>query len=128
MTTLKQTDANRRNAKKSTGPRTRAGKTKSSMNSLKHGIFAKVAVVPGMESEEEWEAHRQGCWEAHRPVGPAEEILVLAANADAASELVRSVALEKGAAFGWHRLSLPQFAATLAAPLLAERMAERIRL
>ena len=52
---------------------------------------------------------------------PAEEILVLAANADAASELVRHVALEKGAAFGWHRLSLPQFAAVLAAPLLAER-------
>ena len=52
---------------------------------------------------------------------PAEEILVLAANADAANELVRDVALEKGAAFGWHRLSLPQFAAVLAAPLLAER-------
>ena len=52
---------------------------------------------------------------------PAEEILVLAANADAASELVRGVALEKGAVFGWHRRSLPQFAAVLAAPLLAER-------
>ena len=52
---------------------------------------------------------------------PAEEILVLAANADAANELVRDVALEKGAAFGWHRLSLPQFAAVLARPLLAER-------
>ena len=36
--------------------------------------------------------------------GPlAEEILVLVANADAAKELVRNVALEKGAAFGWHR-------------------------
>ena len=52
---------------------------------------------------------------------PAEEILILAANADAANELVREVALLKGAAFGWHRLSLPQFAAVLAAPLLAER-------
>ena len=52
---------------------------------------------------------------------PAEEILILAANADAANELVRNVALVKGAAFGWHRLSLPQFAAVLAAPLLAER-------
>jgi ATP-dependent helicase/nuclease subunit B len=51
----------------------------------------------------------------------AEEILILAANADAASELVREVALLKGAAFGWHRLSLPQFAAVLAAPLLAAR-------
>jgi hypothetical protein len=58
-------------------------------------------------------------WLAAR--APAEEILVLAANADAANGLVRDVALEKGACFGWHRLSLPQFAAVLAAPLLAER-------
>ena len=52
---------------------------------------------------------------------PTEEILVLAANADAANGLVRDVALEKGAAFGWHRLSLHQFALVLAAPPLAER-------
>ena len=52
---------------------------------------------------------------------PAEEILILAATADAANELARDVALTKGAAFGWHRLSLAQFAAVLAAPLLAAR-------
>jgi hypothetical protein len=49
---------------------------------------------------------------------PAEEILILAA-ADAGNELARNVARTKGAAFGWHRLSLSQFAAVLAAPLLA---------
>ena len=48
---------------------------------------------------------------------PAEEILILAATADAGNELARDVARTKGAAFGWHRLSLAQFAAVLAAPL-----------
>jgi hypothetical protein len=42
---------------------------------------------------------------------PAEEILILAATADAGNELARDVARTKGAAFGWHRLSLAQFAA-----------------
>jgi ATP-dependent helicase/nuclease subunit B len=51
---------------------------------------------------------------------PAEEILILAATADAGNELARDVARTKGAAFGWHRLSLAQFA-VLAAPLMATR-------
>ena len=37
---LKRLRANRRNAKKSTGPRTAAGKRRSSVNSLKHGVYA----------------------------------------------------------------------------------------
>ena len=36
--TQKQTKANRENAKKSTGPRTRSGKGRSSQNSIKHGL------------------------------------------------------------------------------------------
>jgi RecB family exonuclease len=52
---------------------------------------------------------------------PAEELLILAATLDAANELARDVARSKGAAFGWHRLSLAQLAALLAAPELASR-------
>jgi len=52
---------------------------------------------------------------------PAEEILILAATAAAGNELARELAQTKGAAFGWHRLSLAQFAAVLAAPVLATR-------
>ena len=51
----------------------------------------------------------------------AEEVLIIGASLDAANELARRVAEEKGAAFGWHRLTLPQLAAALAAPVLAER-------
>jgi ATP-dependent helicase/nuclease subunit B len=52
---------------------------------------------------------------------PAEEILILGGNLDAANELARDVAQARGAAFGWHRLSLAQLAALLAAPELASR-------
>jgi ATP-dependent helicase/nuclease subunit B len=51
----------------------------------------------------------------------AEEVLIIGASLDAANELTRAVAKEKGAAFGWHRLTLPQLASVLAAPVLAER-------
>jgi ATP-dependent helicase/nuclease subunit B len=50
---------------------------------------------------------------------PAEEVLILGATPDAANELVRIVAKDKGAAFGWHRLTLSQFAAAIARPALA---------
>ena len=47
MTTDKQLRANRRNAKKSTGPNTPGGKARSSKNVLKHGLLARDAVLPG---------------------------------------------------------------------------------
>src|SRR6516165_10690601 len=52
---------------------------------------------------------------------PAEEILIIGATLDAANEVARGMAQMKGAAFGWHRLSLTQLAAALARPALAGR-------
>src|SRR6516164_3934648 len=52
---------------------------------------------------------------------PAEEILIIGATLDAANEVARGMAQMKGAAFGWHRLSLTQLAAALARPALAAR-------
>jgi hypothetical protein len=47
MATPAQIAANRRNALKSTGPRTAAGKAASSRNALRHGLAARSAVVLG---------------------------------------------------------------------------------
>ena len=41
-----QIEANRRNALQSTGPRTEIGKQKSSLNALRHGLTARVVVLP----------------------------------------------------------------------------------
>jgi len=40
-------EANRRNARQSTGPRTEIGKKTSSLNALRHGLTARVVVLPG---------------------------------------------------------------------------------
>ena len=52
---------------------------------------------------------------------PAEELLIIGANLDAANELARAVAQTTGGAFGWHRVTLAQLAAALAAPTMAAR-------
>jgi hypothetical protein len=52
MATLKQLEANRRNAQKSTGPKTPEGKSAVSMNALRHGLRARTVVLPGENREE----------------------------------------------------------------------------
>ena len=47
MTTNAQIKANRKNAKKSTGPRTEEGKSRVAKNALKHGLLARDTVLPG---------------------------------------------------------------------------------
>ncbi|QEH38486.1 hypothetical protein OJF2_70890 [Aquisphaera giovannonii] len=46
MATAAQIAANRRNAQKSTGPRTKAGKARSRLNGLKHGLCVRHPVMP----------------------------------------------------------------------------------
>jgi hypothetical protein len=52
MATLKQFEANRRNAQHSTGPKTTEGKATVSMNALRHGLRARTVVLPGENREE----------------------------------------------------------------------------
>ena len=47
MATEKQIEANRRNATKSTGPRSPEGKARSSMNALKSGVDSEAEIIPG---------------------------------------------------------------------------------
>src|SRR4051812_29064557 len=58
-----------------TGPRTVRGKEKSSQNSVKHGIFSKVVLLPG-ESQVEFDALLRGLCEDFQPVGTFEDGLV----------------------------------------------------
>jgi len=52
MATPNQIDANRRNAQRSTGPRTPEGKAVSRLNAMKTGITAKSIVIPGEDAAE----------------------------------------------------------------------------
>ena len=48
----KQIDANQRNAQKSTGPKTKEGKAKSAMNSIKYGIYSDQFLIKGEKKED----------------------------------------------------------------------------
>lgn len=56
MTSQRKIESNRRNAKRSTGPKTSGGKTISSRNALKHGL-ASAAVPPRSEAVKEFIAY-----------------------------------------------------------------------
>ena len=46
MTSLRQIESNRRNAQKSTGPKTSNGKTRSSQNAVRHGLTSETVIGP----------------------------------------------------------------------------------
>jgi hypothetical protein len=55
MTSLKQIEANRRNAQKSTGPITEEGKQHSRCNAVRHGLTAET-VIGALEDAEDYKA------------------------------------------------------------------------
>jgi hypothetical protein len=75
MTSERQRLANRRNALKSTGPRTVAGKALVRLNAVRHGLRAATVVVPGLEAPAEWERFRADAVASLSPVGALEETL-----------------------------------------------------
>jgi hypothetical protein len=81
MTSPKQIKANRENAKKSTGPRTVAGKLRSRRNSLMHGLTAKTLLIAG-ETEAEFNKLRAAVYRTYDPHDQLEAELVEGIVAD----------------------------------------------
>ncbi len=76
---LKQIEANRANAQKSTGPKSTNGKAVSKLNALKHGILSQEVLIGGLhakESRHEFVKLHQRFQEELQPEGPLEEMLV----------------------------------------------------
>src|SRR5262245_46001496 len=69
MASRRQIEAARRNALRSTGPRTPEGKRESSKNSYRHGMAGRGAVLP----DEERQAIAERCQDWSRDFRPATE-------------------------------------------------------
>ncbi len=57
------------------GPKTERGKEAVRLNAIQHGGLSTVAVIPGLEREEDWQAHRVGVLSSLTPVGHLEMAL-----------------------------------------------------
>jgi hypothetical protein len=58
MTSFRQIEANRRNALRSTGPKTDEGKQRTSQNAIRHGLTAETVIVP-LEDADDYQAFEQ---------------------------------------------------------------------
>jgi hypothetical protein len=74
MATEAQLLANRRNAQKSTGPRTDEGKAAVSQNALRHGLTASRDVISS-ESQDQFDLYRDQFLAELDPAGPVESML-----------------------------------------------------
>jgi len=74
---LEKLEANRRNALKSTGPKTEEGKRAIRYNAVKHGFYAKQILLSKLEDDpEEFASLLEQLRESLQPVGQLEELLV----------------------------------------------------
>ena len=74
MSTQKQIDANRRNAQKSTGPKTDQGKSIVAQNAVTHGFTANKPLIPG-EDPTAYDTFKTNLLKELNPQGPAESML-----------------------------------------------------
>lgn len=75
MATPAQIEANRNNARKSTGPRTPEGKSRTRFNRLEHGLRAEEVVLPG-EDPAAFEAERRAWFDDWKPTSHTRAVLV----------------------------------------------------
>src|SRR6516164_2509613 len=76
MNSYRQIEANRRNALKSTGPKTEAGKQASRCNALRHGLTAET-VIGALEDAEDYEAFEAAITADYNAQSAVERELVL---------------------------------------------------
>jgi hypothetical protein len=76
MASAAQVEANRSNAARSCGPKTPAGKARSSRNHLKFGLFSTQNCVRPEETAE-YAKLSKALWKDLNPVGPVEEMLAV---------------------------------------------------
>jgi hypothetical protein len=75
MTSKRQLAANRANARRSTGPKTKAGKARSARNSLTHGLTSRQIVI-GDEDPKKFEELREGLERDFKPTTTVQSELV----------------------------------------------------
>src|SRR5258707_8170864 len=75
MASPAQMEANRKNAQKSTGPKTPEGRAAVRLNGLKHGLNSAILVLEG-ESQSDFENLLDSLEAEHQPATPTEVILV----------------------------------------------------
>jgi hypothetical protein len=68
MSSSARVEANRQNAQSSSGPRTEAGKQKSSLNAIKHGLTGQTLLLPA-EQVEPYQRFTEGLLKELAPVG-----------------------------------------------------------
>jgi hypothetical protein len=83
---------NRENALKSTGPRTEAGKQRSKLNALRHGLTGHTIVLP-TEDQAAYQRHSRSFLDEYRPQGATEGQLVQSLT-DTSWQLNRASAVE----------------------------------
>lgn len=105
-----------------TGPRTQHGKNTSRWNSFKHGLYAKLLVLPG-EDPADLEALRSSLRVEHQPVNTTEEILVN----EIAEHFWRLRRMRKFEAFAMQPDNFDPFFANGMLALLARQMASAKR-
>jgi hypothetical protein len=94
MSSLRQIEANRRNARLSTGPVTEEGKRKSRQNALRHGLTAET-VIDALEDAEDYAAFEMAVTADYDAESAVERELVLRL-ASLLWRLRRATAIESG--------------------------------
>jgi hypothetical protein len=92
VSTPNRIEINRANAQHSTGPKTEAGKQRSSLNALRHGLTGQIVVMP-TEDLQAYQAHLNAHTAEYHPQGATESDLVQVL-ADTVWRLNRVAALE----------------------------------